>query len=317
MSIHHRPRPTTTKHSTAISKTKIKTSTSTSIQQTFNILQNVFECSIAGICKDRHLFPKSFFEDFETNDLNVTKFDLEFLLDGDNDVESEDGDEGDHNENDDNVHDVEFDNTEKENEWNYNYSNTENETGKNGQSLPELSPLTVNSYTSSTSTYLLKRNATIATQPPTKINNDSNNNKNDRYYKNEALLLLHWIRNGVLEMIKRDQLARFIFAICVPSCSTSSSSHSKSYLALDDKDNNMNATIGRKRRRLNRDKVEDQIIESFVVRVMCSLFIHSVDSTYSSTADFEYMTISHNNMHFLTVVIIIILNGISYVHTIV
>lgn len=51
-------------------------------KQTFNILQHLFECSVAGICRDKRLFPDYFFLDYEANDdrLIVSKFDLEMLL---------------------------------------------------------------------------------------------------------------------------------------------------------------------------------------------------------------------------------------------
>ena len=65
-------------------KTKLQ-SHKTIQTQTFNILQNVFECGVAGICKDRNLFPNYFFQDYETNDdhLLVTNFDMNVLLNND------------------------------------------------------------------------------------------------------------------------------------------------------------------------------------------------------------------------------------------
>ena len=87
---------------TTTSKTKHRTTTKTKQnlnktiqkQQTYNIIQNIFECSVAGICKDRNLFPNHYFMDYETSRtssknhqdnknnhlLVVSKFNLDLLL---------------------------------------------------------------------------------------------------------------------------------------------------------------------------------------------------------------------------------------------
>lgn len=317
-------------HSTAATARKTKLQSQKTIQtQTFNILQNVFECSVAGICKDRNLFPAHFFQDYETNDdhLLVTNFDMDVLLGNDSCRDSttcsgsgstlshareRDSDVGNITTSSDNSNELKqqlLSNTSKSSNLSSRSSNNNNSNDvlHLDNDLPSLSPLTSSVMPTACSE---STPSTIMSSLNSNKHDIDGNNRNycgvythhqlsrqlgeesfdhyqydhNQHFKTEALLLIHWIRNGVMEMIKRDQLAKFIFAICVPP-NGSSHNQNNNHEQEDEKEidykhcqtihstsrtttfsTSMTETKEENQKRSRMKKKKDRIVESYVVR---------------------------------------------------
>ena len=236
-----------------ITSTRQKQSFQTTQNQTFNILQHLFECSIAGICRDKRLFPDYFFLDYEANGdrLIVSKFDLEMLLRNKSSNSSSTSsasscstssrydDRDEQHECDDNLDENLYCmNTEHVSiepsrscirkkkrpriEIDVDDSNASIDSSRASTtktpSLPSVSPLTFsmipNTFQSDSFDYCdpIEDSSTNMTKK-----SSCNEDLDHEHCRIEALLLLHWIRHGIVEMMKRRQLARFYFAICTSS----------------------------------------------------------------------------------------------------
>ena len=184
------------------------------VHQVLSVLEAVVECGIAGICRDRHLFPDSFFISRDTGShSSVTQFNMAVLRESDL-AESQKGVPTPNSKRSSSVVSEDdlsrCNSNERINDSESKSFNHRVEKNQGSECTSVLDDSCVSPLTSS---------ACIENPSLNSHHSPENSMTSDRHshyslLQAEALLLLYWVRQGVIQIMKEGKLARLVFGIC-------------------------------------------------------------------------------------------------------
>ena len=186
---------------------QVKQNQAQQTRQALSVMECIVECGVAAICQNRGLFPPSFFVSRDTGSTTVTTFNMDVLCGGDDATLS----------------DQESHIAPHHHDSPSFALKNPSETSESSCDSPnsEISPLTTTSTTCATSIAGggSQCSSTLGDSIPSSDNEriTSTQSGNDQAIRAEALLLLHWIRKGVFQILKEGKLSRLIFGICIPA----------------------------------------------------------------------------------------------------